>query len=268
MENKKMSFFKRIKNAVTNFESYSDFAIEKLSVAIKYIAKLTLIFSIIMAILFSYKFSEFINDEEQIQIMTNQLQDTAGFDAKTVEDAIQLIKNNDNSATFYTTLTIVVFMYFFCGNFIYNLISALIVSLIGLIISRLARIRLKYKPIYIMSIYSLTLSVILNCIYVVVNILTGFTIDYFSIVYDVLAYIYIVTAILIIKTDFIEQQRELIKIIEEQRKVKKEQTQENPVEEPDENKKEKKKEEEEPTGGKPLGETDGGLATKQMPSEE
>ena len=260
MKNKKMSFFKRIKNAITNFEGYSDFAIEKLSVAIKYIAKLTLIFPIIMAILFSYKFSEFINDEEQIQIMTNQLQETAGLDAKTIEESIQLIKSNNNTTTFYTTLTAVTFLYFFSGNFIYNLISALIVSVIGLIISRLARIRLKYKPIYIMSIYALTLSIILNCIYSIVNILTGFTIDYFTIVYDVLAYIYIVTAILMIKTDFIEQQRELIKIMEEQRKIKEEKRQENPVEEPEEDKKEEKKEkgkgkeENKPTGEKTLGE--------------
>lgn len=257
MEKTKMSFFKRVKNAVTNFESYSDFAIEKLSIAIKYIAKLTLIVSIIMSILFSYKFSEFINNEEQIQIMTNQLHEAAGFDVKAIEDAIQVIKTSDN-ATLYTELTIFAFIYFFCGFFIYNLISALIVSVIGLIISRLARIKLKYKPIYIMSIYALTLSIVLNCIYMVVNILTGFTIDYFSIVYDVLAYIYIVTAILIIKTDFIEQQRELIKIIEEQRKVKKEQAEENPDKEPKEDKKEKEKkkekEENEPTGEKPLGE--------------
>lgn len=268
MENKKMPFFKRIKNAVTNFESYSDFAIEKLSIAIKYIAKLTLIFSIIMAVLFSYKFSQFINDEEQMQIMTNQLQGVAGLDVKTIEESIQLIRSSDN-ATFYTTLTIVVFLYFFCGNFIYNLVSALIVSIIGLIISRLARIRLKYKPIYIMSIYALTLSIILNCIYMIANILTGFRIDYFNIVYDVLAYIYIVTAILMIKTDFIEQQQELIKILEEQRKIKQEHNDEEPTEEPKENKKEKKKEKEEnePTGEKPLGEADGGLATKQMPSE-
>lgn len=257
MENKKMSFFKRVKNAVTNFESYSDFAIEKLSVAIKYIAKLTLIVSIIMSILFSYKFSEFINNEEQIQIMTNQMHEAAGFDVQAIEEAIQVIKTT-NGTTLYTSLTIFAFIYFFCGFFIYNLISALIVSVIGLIISRLARIRLKYKPIYIMSIYALTLSIVLNCIYMVVNILTGFTIDYFSIVYDVLAYIYIVTAILIIKTDFIEQQQEILKIIEEQRKVEKEQVEKNPDEEPKEDKKEnekdKGKKENEPTGEKPLGE--------------
>lgn len=254
MENKKMPFFKRIKNAVTNFDGYSDFAIEKLSVAIKYIAKLTLIFAIIMAILFTYKFPEFINNEEQMQIVTNQLRDVVGLDERTIQDSVQIIKDT-NSTTLSVYAFIYSFVYSFFGNFIYSLMAALIVSIIGLIISRLARIRLKYKPIYIMSIYALTLSIILNCIYAVANVLTGFTISYFGIVYDVLAYIYIVTAILMIKSDFIEQQQELIKIFEEQRRVKQEHSGEEPVDEPKEDKKEKKKEEKEPTGEEPLGET-------------
>jgi len=72
-----------------------------------------------------------------------------------------------------------------------------------------------------MAFYALTLSIILNIIYLAVNILTGFTITYFGIGYNLISYIYLVTAILIIKSDLIKQQMELMRIIEVQKQVKK-----------------------------------------------
>ena len=93
-----------------------------------------------------------------------------------------------------------------------------------------------------MSIYALTLPLFLNLIYLILNVLTGFTMSYFSIVYNVIACIYIVTAILMIKSDFVDQQKELIKIVEEQRVVKKEQREEN-KEKPDEKKDDQKEKE-------------------------
>ena len=250
MENVKIPFFKRIKSSIVDFERYSDFAVEKISVSIKYIAKLIAIFSIIIAIAFSYKFSTIINNEEQLQILCNQIQETGMVDATQVEKTIKTIKDNGDT-TFYVALTLNFFMYFFALYFVYGLIDAIIVSILGFIASRITRIRLKYKPIYIMSIYALTLPIILNCIYIVVNTFTGFTIDYFQIVYNVIAYIYVITAILMIKTDFIEQQRELIKIVQQQIKLKYEQKEEK-KEKKEEQPKDKEKEEMPPE--EPLGE--------------
>ena len=102
-ETKKIPFFKRVVNSISNFESYSNFALENFSVAVKYIAKLLLIFSIIMAIVFSYKFSCIINNEEELQILRNQLQEVNGIDINTIEDSIQYIKSNSNFK-FYCTL--------------------------------------------------------------------------------------------------------------------------------------------------------------------
>lgn len=253
MENIKIPFFRRLKKAVIDFESYSDFAVEKINVAIKYFAKLMIIFSILISIAFTYKFSSIINNEEQMQIMYNQLADT-GIDLKLVDELINYIKSNNN-AELYLTFGLSTAVYVFATYFIFGLFDALLVCIVGIIISRITRIKLKYKPIYIMSIYALTLPIILNCIYIIVNAFTGFTIGYFSIVYNVIAYIYIVTAILMIKTDFIEQQRELMKIISEQEKVRKEHEQSN-NENPDENPEEKPNDEtnKEPDEEPPLGE--------------
>lgn len=253
MKKTKISFFERLKKAITNFDAYSDFAVEKLSIAIIYFAKLMIIFSIIISICFSYKFSTIINDEEQVQIMYNQLQDN-GLDIKVIDEAISYVKSNNN-IQFFIMLALSVTIYIFGVYFILGLMDVLLVAILGFIISRLTRIILKYKPIFIMSVYSLTLPIILNCIYIVVNTLTGFTIDYFSIVYNVIAYIYIITAILMIKSDFIEQQTELIKILQEQEKIKQEQEREKeqeqeenkPKEKPKDDKKEDTPPAEEPT---------------------
>lgn len=256
-ETKKIPFFKRVVSSISNFESYSKFALENFSVAVKYIAKLLLIFSIIMAIVFSYKFSCIINNEEELQILRNQLQEVNGIDINTIEDSIQYIKSNSNF-NFYCTLALSFCVYFFCAMFLYSFIDAAIVSIVGFLTSRLTKMRLKYKAIYIMSMYALTLPIILNCIYGVVNTLTGFTISYFQIVYNVIAYIYIVTAVLMIKTDFIEQQRELIKIVQEQRKVKYEQKRENEdIPEEEQNKKEE-----------PNGERKDGNSSDEEPDSE
>ncbi len=246
MENTKIPFFKRLKRAILNFESYSDFAIEKMSVAIKYFAKLMIIFSIIISIAYTYKFSNVVNDEEQLQIMQNQLLEN-GVDLSAINDSMNYIKTNNN-IQFYSTLALSIAIYCFGIFFILGLIDALMISIIGFIASRITKILLKYKSIFTMSIYALTLPIILNCIYIVANTLTGFTIDYFSIVYNVIAYIYIITAILMIKTDFIEQQRELVKIIHEQQKIEKEQENEK---EPEEKQDEEDKDKENPPEQEP-----------------
>lgn len=220
-ENLKVPFFKRVKKAIKDFEAYADFALEKTSVAIKYYAKIMIIFSIIISIAFSYKFSTIINDEEQLQIMYNQIAEN-GINMDIIDEEINYIKENNN-IYFYVMLALSMTIYMYCIYFVLGFCDIFLISILGIIISRIARIKLRYKPVLRMSIYSLTLSIILNCIYIVVNMLTGFTIDYFPIVYNVIAYIYIITAILIIKTDFLEQQKELIKIVNEQRKIRLEQ---------------------------------------------
>lgn len=100
------------------------------------------------------------------------------------------------------------------------LIDIFLLSILTYIVSRISGLRLKYSAIYNIATYSLTLPLILNIIYFVVNSLTGFTIEYFRVMYNAVASIYIITAILMIKSDVIKKQYELNKIIEEQERVK------------------------------------------------
>ena len=136
-------------------------------------------------------------------------------------------------------------------NIIYILGDLVVIAVFGYIASRICGIKFKMAPMITLSIYSLTLSIILTGIYNIVFALTGFVIKYFDIMYLLIAYVYIIAAIFMIKYDLIKQTQELQKIIEVQKQVKKESENEESQEEekaPEEKdkKEEKKDKQEEP----------------------
>lgn len=322
MKQKKIPFFKRLKNAITNFDEYQKFSQEKLGTAIKYFLKLMLIFSILISGFLTarmYKEIETIKtsfaeecpdfrienntlliegenkkyekdigyetlglivDSENTDLteeQNGQYQRIIAFykdrmvmktmDTKTSMTYEDISKNqninglskqqildyaNSNEMlVIYSIFFVVTIIFVFIAYSIQILLDIFLLSIIGLIMSKIAAVKLKYKEVFNMSIYALTLSIVLYLIYICVNISTGFTIKYFDLAYQIISYIYIVTAILMIKSDLIKQQIEVGKIIEEQKKVREEKKQEdNEEEKPKEDKKEKKekkdKEEKEP----------------------
>lgn len=137
-------------------------------------------------------------------------------------------------------LVIVLFVAFIAFS-LQIVVDLLLLSLIGFLLNLILGIKLKYKSIFSISVYSLTLSIVLYMIYIVVNILTGYVIIYFDLAYRAISYIYIVTALLIIKSDIIKQNMELTKIIKVQKEVRKE-LEEKDKEEKDEKKEDKKDE--------------------------
>ena len=316
METKKVSFFKRIKDAVTNFDKYLGFAEEKLSVAIKYILKLALIFTFIITIAltikivqeanniiasfqnngpeFNFKNNELIIEDNQKIVegdesgyfgfivdsqkeALNDIEETADYqrvigvlkdkivvkDVEGIEASLtyeELSKDYDlssvnkntivqflseNSTKIYTIFAVVVFAYFFIVYLIQFLLDILLLSVVGYLLAKIVGVKFKYKSIFNISSYAITLSIILYGIYMIVNLFTGFTIKYFEIAYNAIAYIYMITAMLTIKTDLIKQQIEVGKIIEEQKKVREEKKQEQENKEKDKKPKEDKKEKEE-----------------------
>lgn len=316
MEQKKIPFFKRLKNAITNFDEYQKFSQEKLGTAIKYFLKLMLIFSILISGFLTarmYKEIETIKtsfaeecpdfrienntlliegenkkyekdigyetlglivDSENTDLteeQNGQYQRIIAFykdrmvmktmDTKTSMTYEDISKNqninglskqqildyaNSNEMlVIYSIFFVVTIIFVFIAYSIQILLDIFLLSIIGLIMSKIAAVKLKYKEVFNMSIYALTLSIVLYLIYICVNISTGFTIKYFDLAYQIISYIYIVTAILMIKSDLIKQQIEVGKIIEEQKKVREEKKQEdNEEEKPKEDKKGKKEKKE------------------------
>lgn len=139
----------------------------------------------------------------------------------TKQDAVNYI-GNINVVSIYTSIYLVIFGYLFIAYGISILLDVLLLSLLAYMASRISGMRLKLGPSFSVGVHSITLSVLLNLIYIIVNLFTGFTIRYFGLMYSTISYIYVIVAVLMIKTDFINRQMELMKLAEEQEKVREE----------------------------------------------
>lgn len=302
--NEKLTFWKKFKISITDFEKYQDLAAEKIGKTVIYILILMTIFCLVITGLYMYKFVTIIKDTKQyisqnietITFENNKLNivsyqkekqeiligkdgniaskiiiDTNILDEETRNKEIEeikssgngililndkiLIKNelianpreykyeelakqvelnnlnkekviqllsNESLMPIIAICTVTVFIYMFMMYLSSILVDILIFSAMGYIFTILVKIRIKYSAVYNIAAHSVTLPIVLNLIYFIVNFFTGFTIKYFDIMYSAIASIYIITAILIIKSDVIKKQIELTRIIEEQEKVKEE----------------------------------------------
>lgn len=135
------------------------------------------------------------------------------------QDITEMLSGS-NEWILYAVFFGIMYIYLFVIYLSTTLIDALLYSLLAYITGVFSRLRLKYGPCYNIAVHALTLPIILNLIYMIVNLLTGYTIKYFDIMYMAITCIYIITSILMIKTDIIKKQMELSKIISEQEKVK------------------------------------------------
>ncbi len=118
-----------------------------------------------------------------------------------------------------------IFMGYF-ANIISILLDIVIISMIGFIVSRFARVLLNYRSVYILAVYSMTLPIFVTLIYAIINTLTGFRIVYFNLMYELIGCVYIVAAIYMIKFDLIKQNEELEKIIMVENQIRKEKEEE------------------------------------------
>ena len=150
------------------------------------------------------------------------------------------------------SIDLVYFIASLLSMYIVNLITVffdiILVFCFGIIATRLCGVSMPLSKTFSLSIYSLTLSILLSLAYTVVYTFTNFYIQYFEVMYILVAYVYLIAAILIIKSDVIKQKIELQKIVEVQKQVKKEIEDEKEKEK--ENKEEDKKDNEKKDGKK------------------
>lgn len=233
MEKEKIGFFKRMAISIKDFEKYDIFASETFKNSIKYLFTIILIFSIICTIVYSYKIlngglAELVNQVE------NEVNEELGINTEEMQSIME-----ENYEIFFIVLFFTILIIYFCSTFI----DAAMLGILGLIIARIVRIRMKYTSTFNIGIYSLTLPIILQVIYIAVNILTGFEVKYFQWMYSTISYIYVLVAILMIKTQYINQQKELIKIQIVQKEVREEMQNQDEEEKRKENEDDKKEKE-------------------------
>lgn len=158
------------------------------------------------------------------------------------KQGIEETLNNTNISTIYAVFFISIAIYMFIIYLISTCIETFFIAILGYLTARIVGVKLKASQTYNMSVYAITLSVLLNAIYVLLKLTTGFNIEYFSIMYTTIPYIYIITAILMIRSELMKQQVEIGKIEKVQKIVKKELKEEKEKEKKKEDKKEEKKE--------------------------
>ena len=322
---KKQGFFMSIKNSIFNFDSYQDFALENMKRGILYFLKLTVLFSVIIAIVFSIlqvvitipNVKNFIaNDIPDFSYVDGML-DVKSDDAVTIDniadqvliiadtkdleetkineykDKINLydigvlilkdkvyLKNsytgtglqeipmsdigsiygkseftkqdivNDinsiNMISLCISLAFTVFLGFFITYLIMSILDIIILALLSNIVAMLLRVRMKVSALVNISVHAMTLPIILLLIYAIVLMTTGFEIKYFNIMYRGIAYIYVITAVFLIRQNLIKQQMELTTIVQKQKELKQQlEEKEKEQQEPKEKDEQKDKKEDE-----------------------
>lgn len=311
---KKQGFFKNVKNSIFNFDSYQEFAMQDMKKGIFYFLKLSILFSVVISIVFAAlqvtvtvpnvkKFIEGdipnfsysngtldLQSEEPVTI--DKIADDVLIiaDTKELDDAkineykdkinlyeigvlilkdkiylknaytlseIQEMKLSDiesvygkseftkqdilndmnsiNMISLCISLVLTVFLGFFLIFVFMSILDIIILALLSNIIAMLSRVKMKASALVNISIHAMTLPIVLLLAYAVVLLTTGFEIKYFNIMYRGISYIYVFTAIFLIRQNLIKQQIELTTIVQKQQELKKE-LEEKETEEPKENK--------------------------------
>lgn len=164
-----------------------------------------------------------------------------GFDKV---DLVNFLNNILKDAKTYLVYFATMLGYTFVIFFVLTLINVFLLCIFGIITAFIAKLKMRYRAIFNMSIYAITLSTILQLIYILVNLFTNFEIKYFDIMYSAISYICLTAAIFMIKSDVIKQQIEMIKIAKEKQEenIQKEEEEKKEEKETNEEDKEDKKE--------------------------
>ena len=149
---------------------------------------------------------------------------------------VKYLNEQLNSPKIYVGFVIAMGIALFISYFLKTLLDVLILSMFGMITTLFARIQIRYRAVFNMAVYAITLSTVLQLVYIVINTFTGFNIKYFDLMYTAISFICLAASIFMIKSDVIKQQIELMKVIESKKQEQQEQK---------EDKEEEKKEEEE-----------------------
>lgn len=157
-----------------------------------------------------------------------------------------------NLSMLYVGIFIISFIWLFIAYLVSVLFDSIIFGIIGYVTALILRLQIKFIAMIKLAIHALTLPILLNLLYIIAQALFNFEIKYFDVMYIGVTYIYIITAILMIKSDLIRRGQELTKIIEEEKRVKaelerqkEEKRQEDQRQKEDKEKEDKKSEEKE-----------------------
>ena len=164
------------------------------------------------------------------------------------QQLVEYLKGS-NMMPLYLNLFLVLFIYAFVIYFINTIFYIIAISVVGYLATLILKLKIRYVAVFNMSVYAITLPTVLNMLYLIVNAFYRYTISYFDVMYILVASIYMIAAIFLLKSEFNKKQGEVQKIVEVEKEVKEEmkEKQEEKKEEKQENKDTKKKNKKEKT---------------------
>lgn len=170
---------------------------------------------------------------------------SAQIQALNITDKSSLVDylNSTNILAFFVPLFLELFFINFLTNLILYSFMLIITMAFGYIASVLCGVRVSLSPMYILAVYSSALSITISAIYHIINILTGFVIKNYDLVYLLITYAYMIAAILMIKYELIKQGQVLSQSVKIEKKEDEEERTEEQEEKKDKEEKENKSKE-------------------------
>lgn len=151
----------------------------------------------------------------------------------------------DNLWKIYLAVAVAIILYMLLSYTLQFLWYNVVLSLFGFVVTYFSKIKMRYAAVFNMTCYAFTLSILLQGIYVLVNIFWNFEMKYFQVMYVAVAAIYLIAAIFLIRAEFIKQQVEMVKM-SEIKKQEDDEKEENKEDNKEEKKQEEPKEQEQP----------------------
>lgn len=159
-----------------------------------------------------------ISSDIEAELTYSQLLEEYDFGISNKNDLIENM-NEIGKGEIIILYFIAGFILLFITNTIIILSDVCLVAVFGWIASRLCGIAFKIAPMIILAIYSLTLSIVLKTIYTCELTLAGYVVQYFDIIYLLIAYVYMIAALFMIKYDIMKETQEIQQIIEIHKKI-------------------------------------------------
>ena len=181
--------------------------------------------------------NEVQDDENAIIILKDKLilkevglQGTTNYNYKDLFDEMKITEFNKqelveylsgtNMMPLYLNLFLVLFIYAFVIYLINTLFYIIVISIFGYLATIILKLKIRYIAVFNMAIYAITLPTILNAIYVAINAFFNYNIKYFEVMYVLVASIYMIAAVFILKSEFNKKQGEVQQIIEVEKEIK------------------------------------------------
>jgi len=95
-----------------------------------------------------------------------------------------------------------ILLFYMVGGFIGNLLWALVITLVGTVASYIIKVKIKFKGLYRISLYSITLPIIIDTIFVSTNVI----IPMFSLIFLIVSMVYVCLALKLIKKEVTEEE--------------------------------------------------------------